>query len=90
MQRGFTIFDIESQLDSIQIRSCPGVLLQGPVKSLDHLAGEALPDLCRYRLCRALLTLGSRAHTSARTPLLEAGATHPTFIDKLERTDLRV
>jgi hypothetical protein len=83
LQCRLAVLDIERQLDCIQIRPYTGITTQSPVKCPDHSTGESLADLHGDHLGSTTLALLLCAHTSTRTTLLEAGATHPAFIDKL-------
>ena len=86
LERCFTILNVERELHSVKIGACAGVTTQGPVNRPDHPAGEALTDLLRDHLGGTSLPIDARTRPS----LLEAGATHPTFIDQLKRTNLWV
>jgi len=86
LQCCFTIFDLKRQLYSVKIAASSCILTQRSVKRPDHPAGEALADLLGDHLRRSFFPV----YTGTRTPLLEAGATHSAFIDKLQCPDLRV
>jgi hypothetical protein len=90
LQRCLAVLDIERQFDSIQIRFGTGITTQGSVKCPDHSAGEAFADLQRDHFGCSRFTLSRGAHVGTGPALLEAGATHSAFIDKLQRPDLRV